>query len=65
VPALLAHAAEVRPPYAESPSNAVDSAAMLTSQAMQLCLTRPWLSPGEVAHRVCDTTLAGMLKRRR
>ena len=65
VPAMLAHAEEVRPPYAETAAAALDSAAMLTSQALQLCMTRPLLSPSEVAHRVCDTTLAGMLRRRR
>jgi AcrR family transcriptional regulator len=65
VPPLLAHADEVRPPYAESATAAFDSAAMLTSQALQLCMTRPLLSPADVAHRVCDTTLAGMLRRRR
>ena len=52
VPPLLAHADEVRPPYAESPGAAFDSAAMLTSQALQLCMTRPLLSPAEVCRHV-------------
>jgi AcrR family transcriptional regulator len=62
---LLAHAEEIRPPYAESAAAAFESASMLTTQALQLCMTRPLLSPADVAHRVCDTTLAGMLRRRR
>ena len=62
---FVEHAAEFRTGYADTPAEAFDSAVMLTTQTVHLCISRPLLSPAEVAHRVCDTTLAGMLRRRR
>jgi hypothetical protein len=69
LPSLLAtvvadHAEAFRSGYAENPSDSYDTAALLTNQALHLCITRPLLTAAEVAHRVVDTTLAGMLRRR-
>lgn len=64
-PVLAAHADELRPGYAETPSDAFDAAALLTNHTLHLSMTRPLLTSAEVAHRICDTTLAGMLRRRR
>lgn len=64
VPAIGAGADAFRPGYADGPANVHDTAALLTNQALHLGTTRPVLTPAEVAHRVCDTTLVGMLRRR-
>lgn len=62
---LGAHRDELRSGVADSPAEAFESAAMITSATLNLCITRPLLTPAEVAHRVADTTFGGMLRRRR
>jgi AcrR family transcriptional regulator len=53
-----------RPGYADSTLAAFDTALTLSSQTLHLAVTRANLNPEQVAHRVVDTTLAGMLRRR-
>lgn len=68
VPIVAAGADHFRPGMAETEREQFDTAAMLTNHALNLTMTRgmtpsrPGLTPREVAAKITDTTLAGMLK---
>ncbi len=63
-PAIQQHKGQFRSGNADSERAVSDTATLLTDQGLQLAMTHPSLSPSGVAERVCDTTLAGMMKRR-
>lgn len=63
-PVLIEHAAAFRPGQAGNRTEAQGSAALLVGLAFQQAITQPTPGPRAVAVRVCDTALAGMLKRR-
>lgn len=65
LPVLREHHAELRAGVADTGAEALESAMVITSATLNLCITRQLLTPAEVAHRVCETTFGGMLRRRR
>jgi AcrR family transcriptional regulator len=50
--------------YADTPLAVADTAALLTNTGMHLAMTRPAMRAWEIADRVRDTMLAGMLRTR-
>jgi len=63
-PHLSAHASAFRPGQVDTHSAARDSADLLVGLTLRLAITRPAAGPRAIATRVCDTLLAGMLRRR-
>jgi hypothetical protein len=63
-PTITRHAPQFRPGIADTEQQIGDTAELLTDQGMHLAMTRPSLSPTDVADRICSTTLAGMMRRR-
>lgn len=63
-PVLAAAAPAFRPGQVDDPAGARDAASLLTSTTLQLALRDRTVPAAAVALRVCDTVLAGMLRRR-
>lgn len=64
VEVISANSDKFRPGYADSSLAVRDSASMLTNFGLHLAMTRPGLPASEVANRITETSLAGMLKKR-
>lgn len=63
-PVLEEGRAAFRPGQVDDAAQAGDGAALLTSTTLQLVLRDRTAAPSAVSARVCDTVLAGMLRRR-
>lgn len=62
VPIVESAAASFKAGNADTKEQIRDTAALLTNSVLHLALTRPSLPPEEIAAKICETMLAGMLR---